>query len=186
MVASQANKLNRLEVSNDSPHDGVTVYFVESKVTSTGVFGGNHGGSPNCTLTVTGDLLPDKYEADNTRETHKAIYEGQPQVHNFHQASDQDWTAFALLPGFTSEVELQGNAAAASRLELYRHVNYPNGPIELVSTHANTAGSLIVEHSTSTATTEPYIVYYVKAAPNAGNVAAIKSNYNLTVRISGQ
>lgn len=173
-VAVQRNKPNKLVVSNTGSMTGQTVYYVEARSSWTGP-------GTNYVLSVAVELLEDAFEPDDTQAAYTALYEGVPQTHNFHTVNDQDWVAFAVGPGVTSRVDLQGTAAAASQLEMYRHVNYPNGAVELVDSAAATPGALSVQHTGDLS--ESLYVYYVRARPQAGNTAAIRSNFALSVTV---
>lgn len=180
-VAAASNQPNQqLQVTNDSPAGGsITVYYVEARPTGATIF----GASTAYTLAVTTEQLqqpPDEYEPDNEQAAYTALYAGAPQAHNFHDLQDQDWVAYAVSGGYTSHVQLEGSAAAAAQLEMYRHVNYPNGPVVLVATGANSAtGTLTVTHLAPA--NESLGVYYVRASPTGA--AGVGTTFVLSVTV---
>lgn len=54
--------------------------------------GGVVGPQSRYTARVDASWTPDAFEADNTLETAKGLFDGVQQAHNLHQASDIDWT----------------------------------------------------------------------------------------------
>lgn len=174
LLMTRSNTANQLTVTGDSNVDGVTVFYVEAVPTHVE----NYGPTQNYTLALSVAQLPDGYEYDDERSAYKAIYGGSPQLHGFHHVNDQDWVAYAVTAGVSSRLELTGSVAPASRIEMYRHINYPDGAVELVDVSA-AAGTLSVQHTAPAG--EPFSVYYIRAAPNAGNAAATNAGYTLNV-----
>lgn len=175
-VATTSNQANQLVVADTSGADTLTVYYVEARSTSSAA----SFKPATYSINVTTQLQPDAYETDDSREQYHALYSGSPQVHNFHNTTDQDWTAYALGPNTHSRVDLTGQVAAASRLELYRQDDYPNGPIVPVATNAEQAGTLSVEDTTPS--NVALSVYWVRAMPSNGNPLATKANYTISVQ----
>jgi hypothetical protein len=174
LIATQSNMSNQLVVSNDSAADMTTVYYVEAKPTSSSTYG------PGSEYTLSVATAPvDSFESDDIRENYTPLHEGAPQTHTFHHVSDSDWVAYAVGPGVTSRVTLEGVPAAASIIEMYHHVNYPDGALVQVDTSANMPGILSVQHTAPT--NEAFSVYYVRARPRVGNTSAVGSSYVLSV-----
>ncbi len=175
-VTTSANQANQLVVADTSGADTMTVYYVEARSTSSAA----SFKPATYSINVSTELLPDSYEADDSREQYHALYAGSPQTHNFHNVTDQDWTAYAVGPSYHSRVDLTGQVAAASRIDLYRQDDYPNGPIVLVASNAEQAGTLTVEDTTPA--NVAFSVYWVRAMPSNGNTLATKANYVISVQ----
>jgi hypothetical protein len=176
-VASASGTANQLEVVDDSPFGfPFVVYYAWSRPTSSST----HGPGTEHTLSVTVEVPPDAFEPDNEQSAYTALYEGQPQNHNFHEAGDEDWVAYAVGPGVVSRVTLEGAAATGAEITMYRHLNYPDGPVEQVSSSSNAAGTILsVEHPSPPG--EPIAVYYVRARPTLPT--ALRSNFVLAVTV---
>jgi hypothetical protein len=162
----------QLIMSGDSGPDGTTAFYVEASSAM-------HGAGTEYVLAVTTAPLPDAYEVDDVREQFHALYEGQPQTHTFHSVNDEDWTGFAVGPGVTSRVALGGAVAAHASVELHRHVDYPNGAIELVASNAAVGGEVSVEHTAPV--NESLGVYYVRVRPFNQDPNAARYDYTLSV-----
>lgn len=178
LVQTVSNQAGQLQVANDAPFGaGQAVYYVLATPSAPNIF----GAGTEYTLAVTTEELPDTFEPDNQFEAYKALFEGIPHTHTFHQTNDQDWVAYAISAGITGRVTLQGNVASATRMEMYRDSNYPNTPpiLQLVSsTGAPVNGTLTVQH---TAPANGNIsVYYVRVAANGGNATG-RDSYSISV-----
>nr|NIU18248.1 hypothetical protein [Actinomycetota bacterium] len=73
----------------------------------------------------------DAYEPDNHPPEAAAFEVAEVQLHNFHQAGDEDWVRFYAVPGFAYEIEAE-QLGTNSDLALEIYYEEPNGTVTLL------------------------------------------------------
>ena len=123
-------------------------------------------------------ILADAYEPDDTPEQ-ASLFDGRPQLHNFHSASDVDWVRFYLLPDFIYDFETYHHSPSLDTvLDLYREL--PDGTLELLD-HVDEEGSDMGEYTGLDYPERGW--YWAKVTPYDGSTNAFIGTYELSIEI---
>jgi len=123
-------------------------------------------------------LLADAFEPDNTAAT-AALYDGRPQLHNFHVEDDTDWARVYLVTNFIYDIEtFHYSDLLDTVIDLYRE--HPDGTLELLD-HVDEEASDLGEYTGIDFPSNGW--YQVRVTPYTENTNDLRGTYELSIEI---